>query len=251
MTRSSFLGSSDTRSLRRGLLIASVSLLTGIVLNATLLSPPPSTREQRQPAVPAHRMGGATLPPASAEPEMPTPAPGPTRVESGVPAGFARTPEGAVAAAASFVCTGQVLLDMDPLAAEEAVRQMASATAADRQVAEALAALRSVRSTLASGMGPTIYRQAAVAWKVLSFSPAQAQVAIWNVGVLARDGIAPPQAGWAVSTFDLLWERGDWKVLDERITPGPAPILDDSAAPATAAQLIASLRGFTDFRGTR
>lgn len=182
---------------------------------------------------------------------MPTPATGPTRIERGVPAGFARTPEGAVAAAASFVCTGQALLDMDPLAAEKAVRQMASATAADRQVAEALATLRSARSTLASGTGPTIYRQAAVAWRVQSFSPARAQVAIWNVGVLARNGIAPPQAGWAVSTFDLLWERGDWKVLDERITPGPAPILDDSAAPATAAQLIASLRDFTDFRGVR
>ncbi|MGH9152969.1 MAG: hypothetical protein ACRD03_11350 [Acidimicrobiales bacterium] len=155
-----------------------------------------------------------------------------------------------MAAAVSFVCTGQALLDMDPLSAEEAVRQMAAAATADRQIAETLAKLRTARTTLAAGSGPTVYRQAAVAWRVESFTSDRARIAVWNVGVLAREGIAPPQAGWAVSTFDLRWERGDWKVVDERITPGPAPILDDSAAPATAAQLIASLRDFTDDAGT-
>jgi hypothetical protein len=168
-----------------------------------------------------------------------------------MPAGFARTEAGAVAAAASFVCTGQALLGMDPLAAEEAVRQMASTATAERQVADTLAKLRTARSTLAAGRGPTVYRQAAVAWRLESFSPDRARVAVWNVGVLARDGVAPAQAGWATSTFDLVWERGDWKVLDERITPGPAPILDDSAPPATAPQLITALRDFTDFRAAR
>lgn len=237
--------SMDSGGLRsgRGLLVASASLLAGIALDATLLRP-------SVPDQPPQRVTGTRAPAnANASPADGTSGTpgltGPTRVEHGAPAGFARTADGAVAAAVSFVCTGQALLDMDPLAAEEAVRQMAAAATADRQVSDTLVKLRTARTTLAAGSGPTVYRQAAVAWRTESFTPDRARIAVWNVGVLAREGIAPPQAGWAVSTFDLGWERDDWKVIDERITPGPAPILDDSAAPATAAQLIASLQDFT------
>lgn len=247
MARTGFTDSAPASAARRTLLIASLSLLTGMLLHATVLGRPAATEVRREQRNVAPAVGDATTLPADGEPAAPRPA-GPARVEHGVPAGFAGTPNGATAAAAAYVCTGQALLDMDPLAAEKAVRQMAAAATADRQVADTMATLREVRTTLASGTGPIVYRQAAVAWRVESFSPHRARVAVWNVGVLARDGVAPPQAGWAISTFDLLWERGDWKVFDERITPGPAPILDDSAAPATAAQLIVSLRRFNDFR---
>lgn len=244
MERYRSMDSGGPRSGRRGLLIASASLLAGIAVGATLLRP--SVADQAPQGVTGVR-ATAEANGSPADGTSGTPAfTGPTRVEHGVPAGFSRTADGAVAAAVSFVCTGQALLDMDPLGAEEAVRQMAAATTADRQAADTLAKLRTARNTLAAGSGPTVYRQAAVAWRVESFTPDRARIAVWNVGVLAREGIAPPQAGWAISTFDLGWERGDWKVIDERITPGPAPILDDSAAPATAAQLIASLEDFTD-----
>jgi hypothetical protein len=174
-------------------------------------------------------------------------APNRPHLEHGVPAGFAQSADGAVAAAAAFVCTGQAILSMDPLSVEDAVRQMATTSTADQQVADTLAKLRTARGALAEGTGATVYRQAAVAWRVESFTPDRARIAIWSVGVLARDGVAPPQAGWATSTFDLVWERNDWKVEREVIVPGPAPILDNSAAPATANQLISTLQGFTDF----
>lgn len=250
MGGSGFVGADGAGWRSRGLLIASVSLLAGIAVGGTLLSRPSTDDDESRSALKAR--GTTALPAAVADGEValsPAPA-GPTRFERGVPAGFARSVDGAVAAAASFVCTGQALLDMDPLAAEEAVRQMSSAATAERQVADTLARLRIARSTLAAGIGPTVYRQAALAWRVESYSPDRTRVAVWNVGVLAREGVAPPQAGWAVSTFDLVWEAGDWKVFEERITPGPAPLLDNSAAPATAAQLIASLAGFED-RGHR
>jgi hypothetical protein len=76
-------------------------------------------------------------------------------------------------------------------------------------------------------------------------------VAIWNVGVLSRDGVAPPQAGWSTSVVELVWERGDWRVWGETVTPGPTPIADDSDAPATSADLAVALDGFTDFGGSR
>lgn len=234
-----------SRARRRGLLIASVSLLAGIAVDATLLNRPSVTDDDNRSTARPRAAAAPSVVPDGDEATTAAPA-GPTGVKYGVPAGFARSAEGAVAAAATFVCTGQALLDMDPLSAEEAIRQMSSAATAERQVADTLTRLRVARSTLAAGTGPTVYRQAAVAWRVDSFSPDRARVAVWNVGVLAREGVAPPQAGWAISTFELVWEGGDWKVLEERITPGPAPLLDNSAAPSTATQLIAALDGFND-----
>lgn len=183
--------------------------------------------------------------------EEPQHFPGPGRVEDGMPAGFARTRDGAVAAAASFVTTGQALLDMEPLAAERAVRQMAADGTADEQARGALERLSAVRSALASGSGPIVFRQASIAARVLAWSPERAQVSIWNVGVLSRAGVARPQAGWAVSTFELIWERGDWRIWSETIAPGPAPILDASVAPVDAHSFVAALDGFVDLGSGR
>ncbi len=190
--------------------------------------------------------------PKSAEPgERTLSISGSTTTEQGVPAGFARTQEGAVAAAAAFVCTGRALFEMDPLAAEKAVRQMSATETADEQVTSVLDQLGQARQALAGGSGPVTFRQAAVAWRIDSFSTDEARVAVWHVGVLSREGAAPPQAGWATSTFDLVWEHGDWKVEHENMVPGPAPILNDSAPPATAALFTGALDGFTDFGGSR
>lgn len=173
--------------------------------------------------------------------------PGPIETTNGAPSGFAHSQAGAVAASAAFVSTGQELLDMDPLAAEEAIREMSASASADDQARDLLDKLAAARTALSRGTGPITYRQSVISWRVEAYAPERARVAIWSVSVLSRDGIAPPQAGWAVSTFDLVWERSDWRIWAESIAPGPAPILDDSAAPATSAQLDAALRGFTDF----
>lgn len=172
---------------------------------------------------------------------------GPARMTNGIPSGFARTRDGAVAAAAAFVCTGQALVDLDPLSVEDAVRSMAASASADRQVADTQNQLRRTRDALASGEGPIVFHQAVAAYRVEAFDPDRARVAVWNVGVLTRDGVAPPQAGWAISTFDLVWERDDWRIWSEAVVPGPAPVLNDSTAPATPAQFVQSLDGFVDF----
>jgi hypothetical protein len=237
-----FAAPDRSRSRRGVAVVASVTLLVGIALHAAIADHGSSDTHDR----PSATGSPVATAPATAAVGVP-PGPGPSRVEHGVPAGFAQTRDGAVVAAASYVTTGQALLDMDPLAAEDAIRQMATTATADQQASDMLAKLRAARDALADGTGRIVYRQAAIAWRVESFNAERASVAIWNVGVLTRAGVAPPQAGWATSRFELVWERGDWKVDRETITPGPAPILDNSAAPATAAQLTASLDGFTDF----
>ena len=168
-------------------------------------------------------------------------------VREGVPRGFERSESGAVAAAASFVCTGQALLDMEPFSAEEAVRELSATASADELVRRHLSQLEAAREVLSPGTGPIVFRQSAIAWRVEAYDDDRARIAIWSVGVLSRDGVAPPQASWSTSVVELVWERDEWRVWGESITPGPTPILDDSDAPATSAQLDDALAGFTDF----
>jgi hypothetical protein len=224
------------RASRRWPLVAAI-FATGFA--AALLLPTPGRHDggAREGAAAADRA------PASS----PDTAGGAAVVREGVPRGFARTEAGAVAAAASFVCTGQALLDMDPLSAEDAVRELSAAASEDELVRRHLRQLEAARDVLASGTGPIVFRQSALAWRVEAYDDDRARVAIWNVGVLSREGVAPPQASWSTSVVELVWEGGDWRVWGESISPGPTPILDDSDAPSTNAQLDEALAGFTDF----
>jgi hypothetical protein len=158
-----------------------------------------------------------------------------------------RTERAAVDAAAAFICNGQALLDMTAEEVDSYLRERVTRESADRLIEEHLHDLASLREALSRGTGRTVYRQGVLAWHVESFDDHEARVEIWHVGVLTRAGVAPPQAGWMISTVDLRWDRGGWKVADEIAVPGPAPILNDSVPPATAEDLLDELDGFTDF----
>jgi len=231
----------DLRRERRGAAVAAAAALTAFLAGTAFDGWLDRGEADPRPAVAA--------PDARGEAAAAQAAPGPRDFVDGIPSGFARSEAGAVAAAASFVTTGQALLDLDPLAAEEALRRMAAADSADRFAGDTLEQLRAAREALAPGSGPIVYRQAVLAYRVEAYSADRARVAVWSVGVLTRAGVAPPQAAWAISTFDLVWERGDWRIWGETIEPGPAPILNDSTAPATTQEFLADLDGFADFGG--
>ena len=167
------------------------------------------------------------------------------RIRGGIPVGFARTKDGARAAAVAYVLTGRTLINLAPTLADNAVRSMSASASADMQVATTEQQLDRLRAVLAPGSGPTRYLQAVLATRIDAFTPDRARVSVWNVGVLSRAGVAAPQAGWTTSVFELVWERDDWKVWSETITPGPAPALNAGAAPATSEQLESALNGFT------
>src|SRR3546814_17281026 len=115
---------------------------------------------------------------------------------------------------------------MDPRAAEDAIRQRASAATADRQVDDTLEQLRGLRDVVAGGAGPIVYRQAALPYRVDSFDRNAARLAIWPFGVFTRDAIAPPQAGRSTSTLETAVEMGDWTTVATPDFPAPAPAPD-------------------------
>lgn len=176
--------------------------------------------------------------------------PGPTKFSNGIPAGFARSKDGARAAAVAYVRTGQVLIDLPPDELDQAVRAISAVGSANEQVSIVEHQLDQVRAVLAPGTGPTRYVQAALATRVDAFAPDRAHVSVWNVGILSRNGVADPQAGWYTSEFDLVWERGDWKLWSETTDPGPAPGLNSGMSRATSQELDAALDGFTPWESS-
>lgn len=214
------------RSLARGLLLVAVAFLGGMGVRGLLFTG--GDTEVRDRSVVTGSASGA----------------GPSRMQAGIPVGFSHDEAGASAAAAAYMRTGQVILDADPAAAEAAVRAMAAAGSADAQVERALGQRQAVHETLAEATGPLTWRQAALEVRLEGYTPERARVAVWHVGVLSAEGAAPPQANWSLSSYELVWESGDWKIWSQSASPGPAPVLDDSAAPATSTQLESALAGF-------
>jgi hypothetical protein len=201
-----------------------------------------------------HKVSGDTrfapCPVASPSPDSATAqsAPGPSRIDKGIPSGFAHTEAGATAAATAYVLTGQRLLELTPTEVSGAIATMTASASTSGQVADAQRQLSELRAVLSDGRGPIRYAQAVLAVRMDAYAPERARVSVWSVGVLSRQGVAAPQAGWTTSTFELVWERGDWKTWSETITPGPAPALNAGAAPATSEELEQQLSGFESWR---
>lgn len=193
---------------------------------------------------PTNGSGGAEEQPTSS-----APTPGPREYVDDIPSGFARTSDGARAAAVHFVLTGQTMIGMVPTRVPDAIRSMAASGSADSQVTEAQEQLRLLRERLAGGTAQIRYIQSILASRVDAFTLERARVSVWSVGVLSRTGVAQPQAGWTTSTLELVWERDDWRIWDNTITPGPTPALNASALPSSAEQLDQALVGFTPWNG--
>lgn len=182
------------------------------------------------------------------EPSMPTPVE--SSEEQHDDAAAADTDiDSAVVAAVRFVCSGQRLLDTSPTALGDAVRSMWSAESADGALDATLDRLSELRDRLGGGVGPTRFRQAALAVRVDSASAARVVVSVWWVGVLSRADAVTPQAQWSISTVTMVSESGEWKVDAESTEPGPLPDHSVDSEPITHAEMERRLTGFVDWSG--
>lgn len=157
--------------------------------------------------------------------------------------------DSAVVAAVRFVSSGQRLLDTSSTALGDAVRSMWSAESADGALDATLDRLSELRDRLGGGVGPTRFRQAALAVRVDSASAARVVVSVWWVGVLSRADAVTPQAQWSISTVTMVSESGEWKVDAESTEPGPLPDHSVDSEPITHAELERRLTGFVDWSG--
>jgi hypothetical protein len=180
---------------------------------------------------------------------------GPRRFEHGVGVGYARSRQGAVAAAANYttVLSGALLLDterrrlaVDTLAAPEARARL------QQTLDQAVASLRKgLGVTGAAGDGAQVLLRATpVGWRVQAYDRDAATVAIWVTSMAGSlGGSQPPmpvREAWGTTTVELRWVKGDWKQVRSTTTDGPLPIAD-VAPPTAAGELVAEANEFKEF----
>jgi hypothetical protein len=172
---------------------------------------------------------------------------GPRAFTQGVPTGFAHSRRGAVTASVSYVGLGQAIYDMSPSDRAQALRTMAASSAANAYVAQETAVFDHMRAQASQGSGPLSWRMGVLATRVDAYAADRARVSLWRVGVASVDGLASPFEEWATVTYELEWDRGDWKVWSETVVPGPTPGQATNGMPSTPSEYAAALRGFDRF----
>lgn len=178
---------------------------------------------------------------------------GPAHWVDGVPAGWAPTHQGAIAAAAAY---GKVLSSKWFLSDAGRRDRALAAMAAPGSLAELETTQQGLAAAVATGPFGVGLGQKDVA-SVLTIAylgyrldgyrePDWARVRLWAVVVAGNAANLPPQALWATSTLTLRRTDGDWKLERAETTPGPVPVVGQ-AEPSSPAELVAAANGFGVF----
>lgn len=171
--------------------------------------------------------------------------PGPRSSIGGVGVGFERSESGAASAAISYATAAQSWLYLGDDQLGPAAEAVIATADRERLVEQLVEDVRLLRDQLDSSTGVVWYVVSPLATKVDAYSTSRAVVRVWVVRVLSADGVAVPQSGWSTLTFDLVWERGDWRVAEVGEAEGPTPQLEAGAQPWAASYVDESLAGFT------
>lgn len=168
--------------------------------------------------------------------------PGPSREVAGVPVGYARTEEGATAAATNFslLASGDQLLDLDAL-----TNAMETLAAPDWKN-EAQSQARSGYKFIVDRYGDDAEVTAAVVrYDVASYTPDRAVVRLWTVSVASGSKRTNVDEVWGILTVHLVWTGGDWRVEGSDSTSGPAPVdLPTGTSTESAKTVMEEFHGF-------
>jgi hypothetical protein len=180
-------------------------------------------------------------------PQAPTPSavgPGPTTEVNGVPVGYARTEEGAVAAAANF----NLLSGRDDLLDRDALTSAMQTLAAPSWKGEAAKQAKNGYDYVAETYGDDADVSTAVLrYDLADFTSDHAVVKLWTVTVLSGSARPNVDQVWGIVTIDLEWVNGDWRVEGIESSPGPAPVDLPSGQPEQPARAL--MEDFDEFEG--
>lgn len=170
---------------------------------------------------------------------------GPSRRVDRMPAGFAHSAEGARAAGEAFAADAeQTMLYLSDDDEERAQRQISSARSIPDGIHHRQSATSEWRPILGAGRGQLWWIVTPLASKVIEYDGSKATVNVWVEYVMSRDGATRPRSWYGMSHLELVWERGDWKIDDQRISDGPVPAVAATQSPWSATGLNTALDGF-------
>jgi hypothetical protein len=215
-------GGPSTRTLR----IATGIVATGLVLGVGFGLGRVTAASSSAPA--AHPPTSSS---PSVAPDVPSWAIGATRMNAGVPVGYARTSDGALDAARNYELAFATPLTVNPDAYRAAKAAIATAAWREKDAPD-------VERTLA-GVAPLIT------------AAHQGHATRWGGLVVASDNVLAPHLRLAEVTYDLQWV-GDWKVAGTTGSDGPGVTSSTVGAQTNAlpAELGKNFEGIGDVAGT-
>lgn len=149
---------------------------------------------------------------------------GPSGLRDGVPTGYPRSRDGAIAAVLAY---GQVFADPDVLFDRDRRRKALAVIATDRYAAtfdDGQSALDQARENLGAGDGAqTVFLGAPVSYEVERYTRDQARVRTWGVSVYGNDSGLVPRSDWQTTTTTLKWLHGSWRIDASHAISGPSP----------------------------
>ncbi|MEW2498045.1 hypothetical protein AB0942_31575 [Streptomyces nodosus] len=178
-----------------------------------------------------------------------------------IPSGFAHDEQGAQSAAANYA----VALGSDGMFKTESrhtiVDTVYTPAAADKlQGPMDQAYSTSFLSKLgldANGDAPEgsvfVSRTIPVGGKVTRYSTDSAEVSIWYMGLIGMSGqksTDPVSSTWKTWNFELQWSNGDWKVVTDSQTNGPAAVPGDDTA-STSDEISKAIKEYGGFTYAR
>lgn len=171
------------------------------------------------------------------------------RITPGASRESGRDATGAVRAAARSVRAGQRVFDLAPDARDAALRELAARAAADGYVAQQARQLAELDGIAERGQGPLTWHVGILATRVDAITRHRARIEIWRLGTLSIEGLTAPIAEFATVSYELVWERGAWRIWSETQTPGPSPMPHPEATPSSPTEWRTRLEGFVRYPG--
>jgi len=179
---------------------------------------------------------GLNLSPVESDvPAATRPSSGPVKLLNDVPVGYARTEGGAAAAAENFLRIGSGSLVTDE---HRYVRAM-STMAAPEWKPRAETTGRNAVSFFRDYYGPEgALFTAPVAVEVVDFTGNRARVEMWSVSIATGSKRPRGEQVWGITTLDLRWVAGDWRISHVRTESSLAPALMGGQRPGPVEKII-------------
>ncbi|MGP3951257.1 hypothetical protein [Streptomyces sp. 7N604] len=165
-------------------------------------------------------------------------------VKNGVPVGYPRTKDGAVAAAVNY----QTARSSPGYFTDEAQRHQVLQTVMSRaalpgqleQDDTATKAMLAALGVTAKTAPEMVMRSAPIGTRVSAFSSDTATVNVWMseiVGVPSEKSAMPVSGTWSTYTLILQWQDSDWKVATINRADGPTPLIAADSTPSSTSQM--------------
>jgi hypothetical protein len=241
-------GVDDTATPKKWIVaVALVTLFLGFAVGGFI------AKRQAPKAAPAPTVASAPTAPAAI-------SAGPSRFDGFTPVGFQRSEAGAVAAASAYTAMVTELIRRPETEVRAAARRIAVPEAADAVEGALIQPISGIRNALALAAeqnpnGRALLRTIPIGTKLVAYTEQRAQVDVWAMGLTglemapgtAAAGDQTPQAGFTLTSYTLVWERGDWHIADYRYVDGVGPSFTRTLAPSPT-QLIDFAAQYAPFR---